>query len=52
MPPMTFTNVKFKAIDPMQDDPMVITVEVKNFVVVKTLVDKGSSINILYSRAF
>jgi len=42
MPPITFTNTDFKGIDPFRDDPMVITVKIENFSVMKTLVDQGS----------
>jgi len=42
IPPITFTSKDFQNIDPNQDDPMVITVEVAGFVVMKTLVDQGS----------
>jgi len=48
MSPITFTNADFRGIDPTQDDPMVITVEIENFVIRKTLVDQGSSVDILY----
>ncbi|XP_020204903.1 uncharacterized protein LOC109790199 [Cajanus cajan] len=48
MPPVTFTDRDFKRVDPMQDDPMVISVEINNCVVKKTLVDQGSSADILY----
>jgi len=48
MPPTTFMYRDFKVIDPKQDDPMVITVTIENFVVIKTLVDQGSSVDILY----
>jgi len=47
MPPITFTNAYFKGVDPRQDDSMVITVEIENFTVMKTLVDQGSSVDIL-----
>jgi len=52
MPPITFTNADFKGIDPFQDDPMVITVEIENFSVMKTLVDQGSSVDVLYWSTF
>jgi len=52
MPPITFTNADFKGVDPQQDDPMVITVEIENFAVMKTLVDQGSSVDILYWSTF
>jgi len=52
MPPITFTDRDFKAIDPKQDDPMVITVTIDEFVVMKTLVDQGSSVDILYWKTF
>ena len=48
MPPITFTDADFKGVDPKQDDPMVVTVEVENFAVKKVLVDQGSSVDILY----
>jgi len=52
MPPILFTYDYFKAIDPTQDDPMVITMEVDNFAIMKALVDQGSSIDILYWKTF
>jgi len=45
---ITFTDSYFKAMNPFQDDPMVITVELKDFVVIKTPVDQGSSVDIHY----
>jgi len=48
MPPIMFTDANFKGLDPLQDDPMVITVEIEIFAVMKTLVDQGSFVDILY----
>jgi len=42
----------FKAINLTQDDPLVIPVEVDNFAIMKTLVDQGSSVDILYWKTF
>ena len=52
MPPITFTDANFRSIDPKHDDLMVVTIEVSNFVVMKTLMDKGSFIDILYWKTF
>jgi len=52
MPPITFTNAKFKGINPFQDDLMVIIVEIENFSVMKTLMDQGSSLDVLYWNTF
>jgi len=52
IPPITFTDDNFTAIDPAQDDPMVITVEIDKFAIAKTLVDQGSSVDILYWETF
>jgi len=40
MSPIMFTN-DFQAIDPDQDDPMVITVEITEYAIMKTLVNQG-----------
>jgi len=48
IPPITFTDDDFTAIDPAKDDPMVITVEIEKFGITKVLVNQGSSIDILY----
>jgi len=48
MPPITFTNDDFHGVDHQQDDPMVITVELENYMVKKVLIDQGSSVDILY----
>jgi len=52
MPPITFTNNDFTAIDPVEDDHMVITVEINKFEITKVLVDQGSSVDILYWKTF
>ncbi|XP_068475257.1 uncharacterized protein [Phaseolus vulgaris] len=52
IPPITFTDEDFTAIDPSQDDPMVITVEIDKFAIAKVLVDQGSSVDILYWETF
>jgi len=48
MPPITFTGDDFQGLDHQEDDPMIITVEIENYVVKKVLVDQGSSDDILY----
>jgi len=50
IPPITFTDADFKGIDPTQDDPMVITVEIENFAVMKMLVDQGILVDIYTGR--
>lgn len=52
MPHITFTSHDFRAIDPIQDNPMVISVEITNYIVKNTLVDQGSSTNILFWNTF
>ncbi|XP_020211736.1 uncharacterized protein LOC109796476 [Cajanus cajan] len=47
-PPIIFTDDDFDGINLNQDDPMVISVEVANWEVQKTLVDQGSSVDVLY----
>jgi len=49
---ITFTSVDFKGLDLEQDDPMVITIEVANCFVRKTLIDQGSSMDILFWSTF
>jgi len=49
---LTFTNEDFKGIDPSQDDPMFIMVGIDNFSIIKTLVDHGSSMDILDRKVF
>jgi len=50
MTPILFMDEDFKAIDPTQNDPMVITVDVDNSSIMKTLVNQGSSVDILLER--
>jgi len=47
MPPFTFTDEEFKGID-----PMVITIDIDNFSIMKTLVDQGSLMDILHWKMF
>lgn len=37
MSPITFTTNDFKEIEPVQDNPMVIRVEIANYIIKKTL---------------
>jgi len=52
LPPMLFTNSDFRNINLKHDDPMVVTIEVANFVIMKILIDQGSSVDILYWKTF
>ncbi|XP_027357444.1 uncharacterized protein LOC113866844 [Abrus precatorius] len=52
IPPITFTDDDFQEVDPVQDDPMVISVDILNCTVRKTLIDQGSSADILYRNTF
>jgi len=45
---ITFTDDDFKGVDYRQDDPMVISIDVDKFTIMKTLVDQGSLVDILY----
>nr|KYP34774.1 hypothetical protein KK1_044222 [Cajanus cajan] len=47
-PPITFTDDDYTGVSPNQNDPMVIAVEVANWEVHKTLIDQGSSVDVLY----
>jgi len=51
MPPITFTDDNFKALDPDHDDLMVISIEAE-YGIGKLLVNQGSSVNILYWKTF
>jgi len=52
MPPITFRDDDFKGVDPSQDDLMVISIDIDNITIMKTLVDRGSSVDILYWKTF
>jgi len=39
MPPIMFTDDDYKGVDPSQDDPMVISIDIDNFTIMKTLID-------------
>ena len=52
MPLITFTDADFEGIEPNHDDPVVVKVEVANWLVCKVLVDQGSSVDILYWSTF
>jgi len=48
MPPITFMDDDFKGMDYRQDKTMVISVDIDQFTIRKTLVHQGSLVNILY----
>jgi len=52
MLPITFTDDNFKGVDYQQDDPMVISIDINKFTIMKTLVDQGSSVDILSYKTF
>ena len=52
MPPITFSDSDFQGVNPNQDDPVVITIELENFAVKKVLIDQGSSVDIIYWKTF
>jgi len=53
MPPITFTDEDFKGVDyRQQNDPMVIAVDIDRFTIRKTLMDQGSSVDIIYWKTF
>jgi len=41
MPPIIFTDEDFKGVDPSQDDPVVISVNIDKFTLMKMLMDQG-----------
>jgi len=41
-------NANFIGNDPTQDDPMMVTIVIADWEIQKTLIDRGSSSNILY----
>ena len=43
----------FKGINPVnQDDPMVVSIIIANFMVSRVLIDQGNSVDILYWKTF
>jgi len=52
MSPITFTDEDFRGVDPSQDDPMVVSVDIDRFTIMKTWIDQGSSVDILYWKTF
>ncbi|XP_020204043.1 uncharacterized protein LOC109789491 [Cajanus cajan] len=50
--PISFSNEDYAGVSPNQDDPMVIVVEIANWKVQKTLIDQGSSADVLYWPTF
>ncbi|XP_027361367.1 uncharacterized protein LOC113869304 [Abrus precatorius] len=52
IPPITFTDEDFQGVDPIQDDPTVISVDILNCTVRKALINQGSSADILYWNTF
>ena len=51
-PPITFTMADYEGVEPHADDPVVVTLRIKNYDVHKVLIDQGSSADIIYGRAF
>ncbi|XP_020238868.1 uncharacterized protein LOC109817925 [Cajanus cajan] len=51
-PPISFSDKDYVGVSPNQDDPMVIVVEIANSKVQKTLIDQGSSADVLYWPTF
>lgn len=51
-PEITFTPKDFQGIIPHDDDPMVITLQILKWDVMRVLIDPGSSTDILYYDAF
>ncbi|KAG5032803.1 hypothetical protein JHK82_016372 [Glycine max] len=48
LPPITFTDRDFNGINPVkQDDPMVVSIIIANFMVSKVFIDQGNSTDIL-----
>jgi len=52
MPDIVFTDHDFRGVNTLQDDPMVITVDLANCEIRKTLIDQGSLVDVLYWRTF
>ncbi|KAG4907127.1 hypothetical protein JHK86_055611 [Glycine max] len=53
LPPITFTDKDFKGINTVnQDDLVVVSIIIENFMVSRVLIDQGSYANILYWKTF
>ena len=53
LPHITFTDRDFKGINLVnQDNPMVVSIIIVNFIVSRVHIDQGSSIDILYWKTF
>jgi len=52
MPQITFSDSDFQGVDPNQDDPVVITIELENFAAKKVLIDQHNSVDIIYWKTF
>ncbi|XP_057418835.1 uncharacterized protein LOC130713048 [Lotus japonicus] len=50
--PITFTTKDFDHVTPHDNDPIVVTLRVNNYVTKKVFLDQGSSANIIYGDAF
>lgn len=48
----TLIDDDFKSPNPDQDDSMLASTKFANFTIKKTLVDQGSSVNIIYYKTF
>ncbi|XP_027351177.1 uncharacterized protein LOC113862287 [Abrus precatorius] len=48
----SWTTTSFQCVDPVQDDPMVVSVDILNCTIQKTLINQGSSADILYWNTF
>lgn len=52
LPLIMFTEIDYRGINRNHKYPMVVSVELANFLVRRALVDQGSSSGVIYRRAF